>query len=1284
MRSFITASTIAKRLCSPNRDGQELLPQLVAKLITASIPKEAIREFRFPHGDQIYLHGADGILAVDDDVKHLYTPSGISVWEMGTSMDPKSKADEDFGNAESKLAQAFANVTPPVAPDRASFVFVTSKSWDAKKWISEKRSESSWRAIKVLDAVDLEKWIEQCPAVMLWFADVCGLPAEGLYDAEQYLHVVGVGFGVSAMSPGLIVAGRDEDVKYLSELVLQGNAEVSICGESVQEAAAFLAASSLKEADAYAKKPALVFADSRANLNLLVTTGAEATLVPVDSEALARAKKISGHKWRLVIPEVESVASPSRTGGKSLTLGRCKRAAMEQHLIEEMKLSEHKARQIARDTKGSLIALLWLVGSRPIGVPRWANRKDATTHASLMLAGSWVGSNGHDTKIIEQLSRQAYRDIETLLQSAQVPEGPWIHRSAQWLCASRDFVWGQLVGKVTETMLSDFLGIVHEVVGEVDPSLELSQSERHMANILGKKRKYSSSLRKGLVDSVARLAIFKSNGQAWADRIVRDLLDTEAPEAINQWLSLTDVYSEIAEASPVVFLECLDQMVKSGEGKRFFQDADSEDVLFGPTSAHVYLLWALERLVWQKEYFSRVLSILARLADIDPGGRRGNSPKNSLITILLPWKPQHTETMQNAAQALRMLYSISPTVTWDVCIALLPTSHGVTSPTPTPTYREHPGERKFTGIEYWEFVRVMLEMMIEWAEKNASRWASLVKAYPEVRRGYPEVGQLITDALTQVSIDTMSEADTTVVHNALREVMSHHRQFPEAEWALPDTDLELLESLQERIKPEDAVLQHSYLFTSYDPHVPDAPMKPYEDGWDEWIAEKREKAVKAIYDQSGLEGISRLAETAVLTDCVGYSTAELKLTEDEEAELLQKGLSCGTEYYSTNPLTSTARAYVWNMYRKEGEKWLEHLLARPEMNWTPEAYANLALGLPASPELWKRFQQWGEEADKLYWRSTEIRGDVRQHWPQVIEKWSEVKRPWSSLELLARLVDERHAHTTSKKPSAEQVMDILDQALSSDESVEPLHQKGQMLDYHIERLFLFLDTQGVDPERMAQLEWGWLRVIEHTKRGAKVLPGQVTSSPTLFVELLKAVYRSDEEPQKETISEAESKRGIHAAHLLQGIHTVPGLMSSGDDKVVDLSVLREWVIQARRLAKDVGRLEVCDIQIGQILSYAPTSPDSSWPCVEVRDLIEEIQSSKLENGFRTGKYNQRGVVCRGAGGKQEWGLVKQYRELAEKVRNGWPRTAAILDGLSKGYEHEAKHWDEKAKWDEFE
>ena len=1279
MRSFVTASMIASRLCSPSRDGQELLPQLVAKLITASIPKEVIREFRFPHEDQVYLHGADGILAVEETVQHLHVPSGISLWEMGTSTDPKLKADDDFSMADGKLANAFPNATPSVMPDKATFVFVTPKPWDSTKWVREKRGSSAWKSVVVLDAVSLENWVEKCPAVMLWFADVCGLPAEGLYDADQYLRKLGVGFGVPAVSPEFVVAGRNEELKLLRDFVVNSNAEVHVRGESTEEAAAFLAAASLKEADAYGKKPPMVFADFRANLNLLATFGTELTLVPIDSEAVSRARLAGVNKWRLIIPEAESIG-PRRQGENDLTLGRCKRAAIEQYLIEQLKIPEDKARKKTRDAKGSLVALLWLVGSGPIDVPRWASRKDATTHASLILAGSWVGNNEHDTKVIERLSRKEYRDIETLLQSAEIPEGPWMHRGAEWVCASRDFVWAQLVGKITETMLADFRGIISDVVGEKDPSLELTPEQRPMAGILGKMRKYSSSLRAGLMDSVARLAIFKSDGQAWADQIVRDLLDPEHPEAFSRWLSLTDVYSEIAEASPEVFLRCLDNITTQDGVRQFFQDAKGSDVIFGPTSSHVYLLWALERLAWQKAYFSHVLSVLAKLAEIDPGGGTSNRPKNSLVTILLPWSPQHSETMANAAQVLKMLYSISPKVIWDVAIELLPTSYGVTSPTPTPNYREHPGEHKVTSEEYWGFVSSVVEMIVAWAENDAKRWASLVMAYPEVQRRYPEAGQLITDALGQLNTDRMAEADKTIVYDALRKMICHHRKYSDTEWALPDASLQPLERLQARFKPNDAVLLYSHIF-SWDPDVPDAPMKQYETGWDEWLVERQLQAIKEVYAHNGLAGILRLSEAEVLPERVGQAAAGLPLAEAEEAELLQAGLSGSPSEAAANPLIRAARAYVWAKHRVGGEAWLEDLLARPGISWAPETYANLALGLPASPALWKHFDQWGKQADRLYWMNVEIRGSLREHWPLVLEKWKEVMRPLSSLELVAELVDDRHAGDTLGKPSAEQVMGILELALKADASVEPQRAQGAMLTHHVEKLFLFLDTQSVDVERLARLEWGWLRVLEHTNRKARVLQAQVTSSPELFVELLKAVFRAEDERENEAASKDERRIAKQAFRLLRNIHTVPGCESGS---AVNPSALQEWVQKVQKLAQEAGRPGVCDSQIGEILSYSPASPDGSWPCVEVRNLIEEIKSPRLERGLGIGKYNQRGAFFRGKGGEQEWDLAKRFRGLAEQVRNGWPRTASILDGLANGYEAEARQWDEQAKRQEYE
>ena len=1279
MRSFVTASMITERLCSPKRDGQELLPMLVEKLITASVPKEKIRKFRFPHGDQIYLHGSDGVLAVDEDFLHPHAPNGLSLWEMSTETPPRSKASSDFADAEKKLANAFPNISPSVTPAQVTYVCVTSAAFqDHEKWVSEKRGSSSWKAIRVVDAVTLAKWLEECPAIMLWFASEYGLPAEGLYDADQYLKELGIRFG-APLSQELVVAGRDEQAEALCKLVVQDNKTVHVWGESIDEAAAFVAACSLKNADTLADNPPLVLADSRANLTLLATHNMEMTLVPLDLEALALAESLKQPGWRMILPEV--AAGNSRRKGEGVVLGRIRRGVIEQYLVEDRGLPEHEARRFARDSKGSLVALLWLVGSGPIGVPRWASRKDATTHASLILAGSWIGNNPDDTSVVERLSRKEYRNIETLLQSAMVPEGPWIHRGTEWLCVSREFVWARLASRITETMLGDFQEVVSKVIGEPDPSLDIDASERHMANILGKVRKYSSSLRKGLMDSVARLAIVRSDGQSWANQTVRGLLDPNHPEACRRWLSLVDVYSELAEAAPEVFLTCLDGFMRE-HAVSFFQEKDSTDMMFGPTSAHVYLLWALERLAWQHEHFPRVLRILAKLAEADPGGHTSNRPQNSLRTILLPWSPQHGESMDKATDAMDMLYNAAPDVAWAVGIGLLPTRFGSTWPTQRPQYRSATGKRKVTIREYWEFVRAVVEKMIVWADSDSDRLAGLIEAYPELRRGWEEVGELVTDALISIDKTDLSDDSRATIETVLRKIIARHRAYSDADWVLPASDIDLLEETRQSFMPFDLVLKHRHLF-SWDPDEPSAPMNSHDEGWDEWLREKQDSAAKAIYKQDGLTGLLRLAELVDLPATVGQSMAVLQIEDQALLEFIEKSLSKIPSRYSLSPLLPCGRGYISSKYREGGDGWLETVLGLENLEWTPERHVNVALSIPPGPEVWARVQQWGSETDSLYWQNVEIPLSCIHHWPTVLEKWEEVQRPWSSIDLLADVVSGCRGDKGIQKPDADQIMSILEAALVAGPDAEPFRSKQQMMPYHVEKLFEYLDSLDPDTSRLAMLEWGWLRIIKDTKRGLRVLEHEVTSSPELFVDFLKVLYRADGDDTSEAPNENDKAKAEQAFHLFQKLHTIPGLNPDGTVNGVQL---RAWVTRSRELAAEVGRLAVCDIQIGEILSYSPESPDSTWPCVEVREVIEEVQSQEIETGLYTGKLNQRGAFSRalGEGGRQEWDLAEKFKAYADKVRVRWPRSAAVLDSLTRSYEEDARRWDEQGKWHEYE
>jgi hypothetical protein len=238
--------------------------------------------------------------------------------------------------------------------------------------------------------------------------------------------------------------------------------------------------------------------------------------------------------------------------------------------------------------------------------------------------------------------------------------------------------------------------------------------------------------------------------------------------------------------------------------------------------------------------------------------------------------------------------------------------------------------------------------------------------------------------------------------------------------------------------------------------------------------------------------------------------------------------------------------------------------------------------------------------------------------------------------------------------------------------------------YYIERLFTYLDSQPSDANRLARLEWSYLRLLENTKRGIKVLYQQVISSPQMFIDILKMVFRAEGESSPKESDKTSEALASQAFHLLRGINSIPGSQKTADGINIDAVALHTWITESRKLAEEAGRLHVCDERIGEILSYSPESPDGTWPCVEVRDVLEGIQSESIEHGIQIGKYNQRGVVCRGKGGKQEWNISQKYRAYAEKVRIKWPRSAIVLEGLANTYEREAKDWDKSAEWEEYD
>ena len=106
-----------------------------------------------------------------------------------------------------------------------------------------------------------------------------------------------------------------------------------------------------------------------------------------------------------------------------------------------------------------------------------------------------------------------------------------------------------------------------------------------------------------------------------------------------------------------------------------------------------------------------------------------------------------------------------------------------------------------------------------------------------------------------------------------------------------------------------------------------------------------------------------------------------------------------------------------------------------------------------------------------------------------------------------------------------------------------------------------------------------------------------------------------------------------------------------------------------------------DSHIGQVLAGSAPGVDGAWPAEPVRDLLERLGSSEIEEGLQIGKYNLRGVTSRGVydGGVQERHLAQQYKTWSTQTAGRWPRTSRVLQEMALTYEREAERNDMRAQ-----
>lgn len=1237
------------------RQAQSELPRLVRRLILET--SSGVVRLGMPADEGVAGGDWDG--SVRTEAGTAFVPGGLSVWELSVDKSPGTKADSDYSKR---------NQTPDgTATADTTYVEAILRPWTGRDtWARERTAEAKWKQVRAYGLDDIATWLESAPVTWAWVSEELGLEPYGLQTAETFWR------GWSAqtappLEPELILAGRDSNGRQLSEALARPGI-TTLTEPSLDEISAFLAAHAVAaerrgEGQVMAR---MVFVDELITWRRLAESTQPLVLIPRDPEFAKELPQGSPH----------TVLVPVRGDDGDIKLDPLASGAVAE-CFKAAGVDEEEARELGQLARRSLTALRRSVATKAsLHRPPWAESVDRAVRA-MLLVGRWEDLADADKNVLAELAGIGYDAVrERAMQLAREGDPFVALTGSTWHLVSPVDAWLLLRPSVNTEDLTRLKDVVEKVLGEDDPALDVAPDDRWWkASVEGKRRVHSGSLRQGLAEGLALLGAYGnrvttsggSSGADWAEYAVRDLLKPANDDASGRrWIVLADHLPLLAEAAPEAVLEALSVAMRGDTptARQFF--ADHDDGFFSPSSPHTEVLWALETIAWSTDYFGRAVDLLARFAEIDPGGRTSNRPAASLAATFRPGQPATGAPMESRLAVFDALRKRHSAVAWSLALAMLPQSRGVHFPTRVPRYRDwKPATLRVTRGEYMEFVAAVVERCVADAGLDPSRWVQLIQAYSDLSPD--DQGAILSGLEAQIDSGSFDESGKKLLWDELRDLVGKHREFHDARWALPEDELVKLDAFINRLTPQGARANHEWLFQSWDPHIGDARRRDDFEAYDAAVAAAREEAIAAIVDEGGLDEVIELASVVEVSHAVGWALAGARPDFDET--LLPR-----LEFNSAKEL-ELATQYYARRFRDAGWDWLDEL--RTGHALSAAQLGRLLLATRDFPRAWEIATDGSVET--FFWENFSPLGLGADfaHVEFVAGRLIGVGRNAGALHLLNLYL--RRGKSEDSLASLELVMDALANLLAHQDDPE----MGALRSYDFEALFERLEQRRdeIDLSRLAQLEWGYLRALDHDAK-PQTLMQELATNPEFFVEMVCTVYRAhtgdDEEgDDNQTDSEARQALAGNAYGLLSAWNLPPGLK----DGALDAEELKQWLLTVLPLLDERDRAVVGRHHIGQVLVATPPDADRVWPGEVVRDLFEDLQDDEIERGFSLQVFNGRGVTTRGLedGGVQEVGLAKQYRDQAARVADTAPRTAALLRKIATSYEADARREDEDAE-----
>lgn len=1227
---FITSTDLKQ--WADSKECQQLLPELVKRLIDTSVSN--VSRISFPSGDATFLPGWDGIVSCEESVDTV--PAGISLWECGATDDVLGKINRDFDKRNEN----------PLGYDKkeSTFVFVTPRIWEgAEEWIQT--HGEGWKKVVVYTAIELERWIDNSPSVGMWLAEIRHkLPSSGYKHPKLYWDRWAQGKSFK-LPYEIILHGRTDIQSKVIETCTNGGT-IALQTLAQDEGIAFSIATLItNQNDVLLDK--LIVATEKNAFEDLVEHYNNLIIITTITEGVHYSNK-RGHTIIIVSTPADSVKG-------AIQLPRIEREGFIASVVG-MGIAEAKARAYATDTARDINVFRRRLGIA-IEKPKWANSIMELFPA--VMAGKWNDSCLGDKEIIKKLAGIEYEQFElSLSKHVEEEDSPLLHIAHLWrLQSPYEAIEYMLRTKhIPSSFFDTYRNICLELIKDYDVEAveKLGKSEFRFYKF---NQKYSNAIKEGVFQNLCLLSVLDDS----EDKEVAQWVDATIALMLKDWsfarfLSNKHFFTSLAEASPNIFLNYVEHIPQE-QLDDIFLPRKKEFSLSEWDISYTELLWALELLAWDAEYLNRVTRLLLRFTEYANESNYENRPINSLYNIYRFFLPQTYVSFDDRMTLLEAFLPKYKKSVFIICKRICESLNRGSMLAPTVHFKwrlfgmlEAPKNCFYPTLS--ELNRIT-DLMLRCCDYTGDSVAELITISSNAN-----LGPVRTQILNAVKQHIADIDDKQTIVDALRKEITNHKQCEGARWALTEAELKPYQELFNEIEPQDVLMKNAWLFEDYFAQL---PRKRHSDSREELEVQERVRleALREIIQIKGEKSLWDFVQIVKFPESLTRSIVSLfddKLTND----ILLK--------YKLGELNeSFTKAYLTALYNKDIQRyinWAKDLV--PE-----EDNAAIVLYAPGYMSALADIAENSEDIKRCYWENVQVGIWTKNDIYRVVRELKNVNRYAEAIEIISS------NRENIQMPDIE-VVEVLYNYITHG-SVRNRHIDMYYISSIIEKLDKSEDPNVTKP--LVFIEFVLFGQLEHSVDVNRLrLSKELSRSPELLMQLVELVYLPDDkdvEKKEEVTNENRRLLSECALHILHFGHNVVSFKNDKD--VFDGDHMKHYIEQLYKLAKERKRTNVIDYIVGEILGDIPR--DENYPPTALCELLEDLNSDKVDDSIRTKIYNSRGVSVRACfeGGAQERSIVSGFEAYKEKTKLLYPRITKIFDCLIKDYKRDAGEMDVDAQ-----